>query len=275
MKNRLLTLTLITSHHLILAQEKPSNFKEQLKLGETLSLSSDEKQNEAVSSAANNPSSMEQFLKHGLKYLAEKNKIKKTIKIKSESNPLPYLSTEDNEIQQKISFTEFQKCAAKSLPIVKHLLGKTILSSNPAEIDEDYYNLSEFSKKLFSELKLGQLICGPFLGNKIFPYNSVERDPVQFLSNQAIFLSIVSRLKDPHSFSTAWIMTSFSQGFYTKTPNTEFWKSYWKYLSLEILIKNNFYFISPEEFSLKNLNKEWDKSKRMKIEETHTALKEI
>ena len=33
--------------------------------------------------------------------------------------------------------------------------------------------------------------------------------------------------------------------------------------------------MSPDEFSLKILNKEWDKAKKQQLEETHTALKEI
>jgi hypothetical protein len=274
MKKHFIILTLISFHKLALAQDKPSNFKEQLNLGEILNLSPEESTKKETTRQSNNPESIEKFLKSGLAYLAEKNKNKKTFQFKSETGPLTYLPKELSTEEKNRSFLDFQKCALNSLPIVKHLLGKTLLSSSPAEIDDDYNSLSEISKNLFSSLKNGQLICGPFLGKKIFLV-FLEGEAKQFLSEQAIFLSIVTRINDPHSFSTAWIITAFTQGFNKDATNNDFWKSYWKYLSLEILIKNNFYFMSPDEFSLKILNKEWDKAKKQQLEETHTALKEI
>lgn len=274
MKKKLIILTFISFHKLTLAQDKPSNFKEQLTLGEILRLDSEESTQKETLRPISNPGSMERFLKSGQSYLAEKKKNKKNLQLKSEPKPLTYLSHEPNKDVGKRSFHNFQKCALNSLPIIKHLLGKTLLSSSPAEIDDDYNSLSEISKNIFSILKDGQLICGPFLGNEMFLV-FLEGEAKQFLSDQAIFLSIVSRINDPHSSSTAWIMTAFTQGFNKDATNNDFWKSYWKYLSLEILIKNNFYFMSPEEFSLKILNKEWDKAKKQRVEEVQAALKEI
>lgn len=274
MKKKLIILIFISFHKLTLAQDKPSNFKEQLTLGEALRLDSEESTQKEPPRPIINPGLMERFLKSEQSYLAEKNKNKKNLQLKSEPKPLTHFSHEPNTDVKKRSFLDFQKCALNSLPIMKHLLGKTLLSLSPAEIDDNYNSLSEISKNLIGTLKDGQLICWPFLGNKIFSV-VIDGEPAQFLSDQAIFLSIVTRIKDPNSFSTAWIMTAFTQGFNKDATNNDFWKSYWKYLSLEILIKNNFYFMSPEEFSLKILNKEWDKAKKQRVEETHTALKEI
>lgn len=274
MKKLLLILTFFTSYKLIFSQDKPSNFREQLNLGEILRLNSDESTKKDTLPLTNSISSMEDFLKNGQAYLAEKNKNKRKAEIKLEPKILNHLTSETNIQSQKIFFQDFQKCALKSLPIVKHLLGKTLLSSSPSEIDNDYINLFEISDNLLSDLKNGQLICGPFLGNEMFLV-FLEGEAKQFLSDQAIFLSIVSRINDPHSFSTAWIMTAFTQGFNKDATNNDFWKIYWKYLSLEILIKNNFYFMSPDEFSMKILNKEWDKAKKQQLEEVQAALKEI
>ena len=272
MKKYLFILYLSVSHQLINAQEKPSNFTEQLNLGEMIYITSTNSEKKNTNPFVNNLFSMETFLKKNQNDLIEKNKKN------SEKKPIPKSLTntknEPNIELQKTSFPEFQKCALNTLPIIKHLLGKLMISPSSADIDDDYSDLSDLSKSKFTKLKLGQLICGPFLGKKIFLVY-LEGEAKQFLSEQAIFLSIATRINDPHSFSTAWIITAFTQGFNKDATNNDFWKSYWKYLSLEILIKNNFYFMSPDEFSLKILNKEWDKAKKQQLEETHTALKEI
>ncbi len=272
MKKYLFILYLSVSHQLINAQEKPSNFTEQLNLGEMIYITSTNSEKKNTNPFVNNLFSMETFLKKNQNDLIEKNKKN------SEKKPIPKSLTntknEPNIELQKTSFPEFQKCALNTLPIIKHLLGKLMISPSSADIDDDYSDLPDLSKSKFTKLKLGQLICGKFLCNKIFSI-FIDGEPTQLLSDQAIFLSIVTRINDPHSFSTAWIITAFTQGFNKDATNNDFWKSYWKYLSLEILIKNNFYFMSPDEFSLKILNKEWDKAKKQQLEETHTALKEI
>lgn len=147
---------------------------------------------------------------------------------------------------QEANFKDFKLCAAKILPLMKHLLGALDLDRH-TEAARYFMEIRESTGQSMGSTQNGEFICGHLLGGLVPRFKFVDR--VQMIGYEVIALSMLSRfdhVSDPalkNALAALWLSLSKNSEL------NRFGSSYWQYLSVEMLARNKTPTMSPEDFA--------------------------
>lgn len=144
-----------------------------------------------------------------------------------------------------------QRCARKSLPYVRAVLG-ALQKSDRSQVAEKWVKLAVVSGTPTGQLRAGALPCGQLVG--LGQADTLAKESVTVLGKHAMTLAVFANLEAFSDTAKQQIIFSFvktttAQKAVMAQGEQSFWREYWSYLQLESVLRQNSQFMDPVAFA--------------------------